>query len=59
MNNGETFSSAAAAWAVIIFAVLVVVGVALITRSFVVFVICLALILFTGAVLRAIEAGKE
>jgi hypothetical protein len=56
--NGETFSGSAAAWAFIILTLAFVVAIILITKSITVLMICLGLILFTGACLRAIEARQ-
>jgi hypothetical protein len=57
--NGETFSGSAAAWAFIILTLAFVVAIIMITKSITVLMICLALILFTGACLRAIEGGEQ
>jgi hypothetical protein len=57
--NGETFSGSAAAWAVVILTLLFVVAIIWLTKSITVLMICLFLILFAGACLRAIEGGEQ
>jgi hypothetical protein len=58
-DNGEVFRNdgSAAAWAVIILALAFVVAILWLTKSIMVLMFCLFLILLTGACLRAIEGG--
>ena len=58
MNDPETFSGSAAAWAIVLSTLVFVVLIIVLTRSITVLMICLFLILLTGACLRAIEAGE-